>query len=215
MGSSPSSPTWSIGHQSRYQHCDCDDPKSHLRPPGDGSFQERDERLELSDLKNGVLHIFETDINGLGNALLQCCLSEDSAKMDAFVHLVDGDLTCDHLQHIYQYYLADRQQAKQDFTPICLAKLLSSLIGDADVVVDLCAGSGALTIQRWVQNPEQIFHLYELDETVIPYLLFNLAVRNITAMVYRSDVLHCETYDVWAVQRGDRYGHITCVQSSV
>jgi hypothetical protein len=35
--------------------------------------------------------------------------------------------------------------------------------------------------------------LIELDEKVIPYLLFNLAVRNIDSSVCRKDVLSDET----------------------
>ena len=89
------------------------------------------------------------------------------------------------------------------------------LIGEADTVVDMCAGSGALTIQRWTQCPKQRFVLYELDENVIPFLLFNLAIRNIVAVVHCADVLTDEDKQRWIVARGEKYGRITCVKSAV
>ena len=92
---------------------------------------------------------------------------------------------------------------------------MSKLIGDADVVIDMCAGSGALTIQRWAQNPDQKFRLYELDANVMPFLLFNLAVRNIDASVCRSDALQDEVYEQWTVQKGEKYGRVACVKSAV
>lgn len=102
------------------------------------------------------------------------------------------DLSVDWLQMIYQYYYADRKEKMQDYTPKSLALFMGKLAGEADKITDLCAGSGALTIQRWNMNHEQRFELYEFDENVIPFLLFNMAVRNIECTVYHSDVLQQE-----------------------
>ena len=58
------------------------------------------------------------------------------------------DLTVDWLQRVYQFYHADRENKKQDYTPISLAKLVSylSCMPGEKVVYDCCCGSGALTI---------------------------------------------------------------------
>lgn len=171
--------------------------------------------MELLELKNKTLDIFQTDINHLGDALMSAVIDNRSDLYAQFSGLVDGDLTVDWLQMVYQYYHADRKEKMQDYTPKSLAVFLNKLIGEADVVIDMCAGSGALTIQRWAQNPDQKFRLYELDTNVIPFLLFNLAVRNINASVYRSDVLQGEVYEQWTVQKGEKYGRVTCVKSAV
>ena len=123
----------------------------------------------------------------------------------------ENDLTKDWLQMIFQYYSADRKGKKQDFTPKCLAQFLSRLIGDSAETIDLCAGSGALTIQRWVENPDTVFTLYEIDENVIPYLLFNMAIRNISATVYQSDILQNETVKAWSIRKGERFGEVSCI----
>lgn len=172
--------------------------------------------MELYELTQKVKELFKIDdLEQLGLRLMDCAHNNDVEKMDRFVELVGGDLSVDWLQKIYQYNLADRQEKKQDFTPACLAELLSALIGEADAVVDMCAGSGALTIQRWIQNPDQEFELYEIDASVVPFLLFNLSVRNIRATVNVGDVLSDEFHEFYQVAKGEKYGRVARVQPSV
>ena len=61
--------------------------------------------MELSELKAKVLEIFEiTEVKGLGSALAKNLDNYD--KMMAFEDAVNGDLSKDWLQKIYQYNLA-------------------------------------------------------------------------------------------------------------
>ena len=167
--------------------------------------------LELKELSEKTLEIFKIDsIDNLGKALMECVDNNDMDKIVAFNELVD-DLSIDWLQKIYQYYCADRKDKKQDYTPKCLAQFVSRLIGDSEKTVDMCAGSGALTIQRWIECPETTFELYEIDENVIPYLLFNLVLRNIKATVYQGDILQGEIVRTWQVRNGARYGEVISI----
>ena len=86
------------------------------------------------------------------------------------------DCTEDLMQPIYQYYLADRKVKKQDYTPQSLAMTAAVLSGvkSAKTICDLCAGSGAMSIQAWRCNSTAEFVAIELDETVIPFLIFNI-----------------------------------------
>lgn len=171
--------------------------------------------MELLELKDKVLEIFQTDIEHLGDALMIAMNDNRTDLYDQFCNLVGNDLTVDWMQKIYQYYNADRKDKKQDYTPKCLAEFMGKLLGDADVVVDMCAGSGALIIQRWVQNPDQKFRAFEIDGNVIPFLLFNLAVRNIDSSVCQSDVLCDEKVAIWRIAKGERYGNITYFKPAV
>lgn len=171
--------------------------------------------MELLALKEKVLELFGTDIEGLGEALKTACMSQDERAFDRFCELVEGDLSEDWMQKIYQYYLADRKEKMQDYTPKCLAQFLAMLAGDAEEIVDLCAGSGALIIQRWNRNRDQKFRAYELDENVIPFLIFNLAVRNIEALVNVGDVLQGEITEVYAIRKGAKYGNVTRIKPAV
>nr|DAR22530.1 MAG TPA: N-6 DNA Methylase [Caudoviricetes sp.]DAS35247.1 MAG TPA: N-6 DNA Methylase [Caudoviricetes sp.] len=170
--------------------------------------------MELSDLKSKVLEIFEVvEVKDLGSALMKNL--DNYEKMRAFEEVVNGDLSKDWLQKIYQYHEADRKEKKQDYTPASLGKLLAKLSGNGDTVIDLCAGSGALTIQKWNENHNQRFLLYELDENVIPYLLYNLAIRNIGSTVVRADTLKSEAYESWEVRKGERYGKCIAIKSTL
>lgn len=167
--------------------------------------------MELKELTDRTLELFRTDIEHLGNALMTAVIDNRTDLYDQFCDLVNNDLSVDWLQKIFQYYHADRKEKMQDYTPKCLAQFLSQLIGESAETIDMCAGSGALTIQRWVENPDTVFILYEIDENVIPYLLFNMAIRNISATVHQSDILQDETVKSWSIRKGDRFGKVTCI----
>ncbi len=95
-------------------------------------------------------------------------------------------------------------------SPTSLAKLMASLAlrNSEDHITDMCAGSGALTIQCWKLNHNIEAECLEFDKKVIPILLFNLAVRNIKATVYQMDVLQQEVTNSWQVVAGDEFGKV-------
>lgn len=65
------------------------------------------------------------------------------------------------MQMIFQYYFADRKEKMQDYTPKSLAGSSCRVIKTKDekICLDLCAGSGALTIQKWNENNDLKFHM--------------------------------------------------------
>lgn len=48
--------------------------------------------------------------------------------------------------------------------------------------------------------------LYEYDERVIPFLTFNMAIRNIECVIYHADVLQEQIFKVYQIQKGEKYG---------
>lgn len=172
--------------------------------------------MELLELKNKIFEIFEIkDVSELGGKLYDCAEKNDTEKMDRFCELVGNDLSKDWLQMIYQYYQADRKEKRQDYSPKCLCEFLSRLIGESEETIDMCSGSGALTIQRWIEYPDMNFVLYEIDENVIHYLIFNMIIRNINAIVRQHDVLQNETFKEWVIVKGERYGKISNIKSAI
>ena len=99
-------------------------------------------------------------------AVFEAIRNEETEKYDSFCNMTN-DLSKDWMQMIFQYYQADRKEKKQDYTPKSLAQLMAKLSGDTEVVQDLCAGSGALTIQKWCMHP------YEIAEVIAEYLVDN------------------------------------------
>lgn len=164
--------------------------------------------MELKELTEKTCELFGIESpEQLKDALLNAC--NDSNLLSAFVDLVDGDLSQDWLQKIYQYYLSDRKEKKQDYTPACLASFMGKLAGDAEEITDLCAGSGALIIQKWMQNPDTRFEAIEIDDNVIPFLIFNMVIRNISCRVIKMNALCDDKGEkVWRIQKGERFGKI-------
>jgi type I restriction enzyme M protein len=166
--------------------------------------------MELLELSRSVKELFKIEkIEDLGEALMDSI--NDDQKKDAFLRLIENDLSKDWLQMIFQYYRSDRKEKKQDFTPPTLAKLCSRLIGDSNEVIDMCAGSGALTIQYWQDNPNAKMILYEIDSEVIPYLLFNLSLRNMNADVIQTNILTKEVRAMYTCRKGGKYGKVAII----
>lgn len=141
--------------------------------------------------------------------IMKAVMGGEAEVYEAYLKLCP-DLTVDWMQRIWQFYLADREDKKQDFTPPSLAKLLAKLTRHKSekVVYDCCAGSGALMIQKWNTNHNLKFVCEELDENVIPLLLFNLSVRNIEATVINGNVLSEDHKAVYTVNKGKRFGTV-------
>lgn len=171
--------------------------------------------MELKELTDRTLELFGvTTPEQLGPALLTACSNPD--KLRTFRDLVDGDLNSDWMQKIYQYYLADRKEKKQDYTPASLAQFMGLLAGSSERIVDMCAGSGALIIQKWNQKPETRFTALEIDENVIPFLLFNMVLRNIRCRVFQMDALTGENaVRAWDIMKGEEFGRITDFKPAV
>lgn len=166
--------------------------------------------MELKELTSKVIELLKIESpEQIPDSLMEIVLNGKTEYFDKFCNLVE-DLSIDWLQKIFQYYLADRKVKMQDYTPVSLAKFVGKLVRTENehTVYDLCAGSGALTIQKWNLNNELKFVCYEYDKTVIPILLFNLAVRNIDAVVVNGDALQDEVFATYLVKKGDKYSSV-------
>ena len=164
-------------------------------------------RLELKELVDKSLVLFEIDnINMLKDKLKDIVLNNKINYYKRFKELVK-DLSVDWLQKIFQYYEADRKEKMQDYTPKSLAKFVAKLSeNNSDEVLDMCCGSGALTIQKWNEHKKIKFICEEFDDNVIPFLLFNLAIRNIDAKVIQKDVLENSVSNKYKVIPSQEFG---------
>lgn len=120
---------------------------------------------------------------------------------------VESDVSSDQFHQYFEEEQADRKVNKQDFTPDGIAKLLSAIVGTPDTsdkdgwsCYDPAAGTGGLTIVKWWQDclkklpwdyvPHEHFYMCEdLSDRAIPFLLFNLMIRGMNAIVVHGDTL--------------------------
>lgn len=110
------------------------------------------------------------------------------------------DLHHDFLRDYFQQAQAERSVLKQDYTPESLCKLMAQMVDKAERIADLCAGTGSLTLAAWNLYPESEFVLYEVSSASMPFLLFNLAVRNVHATVVHGDLLTEEVQHVYRIE---------------
>ena len=163
--------------------------------------------MELLEFKHKMFELCGvSEISEIRDVLYNATLSQDVAIFDGYNNIIDG--TKDWLQALWQYYEADRTEKKQDYTPKSLCRLVAALAGNCGSVYDCCGGSGALTIEMLkTGNVDNVF-VEELDERVIPFLLFNLCLQNASGYVVNGDVLSREQFKCYRLTKGEKYS--TC-----
>lgn len=164
--------------------------------------------VELKDFKDELfkqlnINNMEEFKNKLQQAINEGNLEEIITKYEE----IPKDENIDYIQRMYQFYLADREEKSQDFTPPSLAKLCATLTSNKGKTLDLCGGVGRLTIEHH-KSHNQEYIIEELDDNVIPFLLFNLVYNNITCTVEHKNVLTGEKIHTYKVQSGKKYSNI-------
>ena len=161
---------------------------------------------------NNLLEIKES--YELPDKLMTLLLDNNSMTMlfDKFMEY-DIDLTKDLFRDYFQEQHADRKGLKQDYTPDAICKIISKLQNEKDTILDVCSGTGALSLFSYNENNELSITCEEISQRSISTLLFNLAIRNIHGYVYRKDVLKNEILDVYQLEKGEKYSIITKVEN--
>lgn len=128
-------------------------------------------------------------------------LFDKSKREELFKQYLSGkpDLSKDTFLSEFQSEFADRSKLKQDYTPSSISQIVASISGEAETILDICAGTGALTIAKWYECPSSKFYLQEYSKEAIAVLLFNLAVRGMNAEVQHCDVLTGEVFNSYRV----------------
>ena len=125
----------------------------------------------------------------------------------------EADLTFDWFTDYFQEEHSDRKNKKQDFTPDSVAAIASKILGESNSSADICAGTGGLTIKRYNANPSAKFYCEEFSDRAIPFLLFNLAIRNLNAVVFHGDSLTRKAKTIYKLKKTKKYSDIEVVDS--
>lgn len=154
---------------------------------------------------NSILKI--TESYQLPEKLLSVLLDDPSKMFEEFLSLGES-LDHDWFTEYFEEEHANKSKMAQDFTPQEVCDLLAHVIGKAESIADVCAGTGGLTIGMWRKNPDAKFVCYEYSSRAIPLLLFNLAIRNIEAWVCRCDLLTGEEFEYFKVTKGNQFATV-------
>lgn len=130
---------------------------------------------------------------------------------------VKKDLSTDTFKDYFELYAAERKTNQQDFTPNAVANLLdeiSNLDRKKDrnfTAYDPAAGTGMLLISKWHGDrmrvapwnyyPHNYFYMAEeLSDTAVIYLIHNLALRGMNAVVLHGDSVERKYKQVYFAQ---------------
>jgi type I restriction enzyme M protein len=127
----------------------------------------------------------------------------------------EQDLSFDWFTEYFQAEQSDRKNKKQDFTPDGIVTLTSLLLGSTISSADICAGTGGLTIKRWSENKDASFYCEEFSDRALPFLLFNLAIRNVNAIVRHGDSLTRNFKVTYELTKSDKFSEIELIDSVV
>ncbi len=141
---------------------------------------------------------------------LMVLLFDPQKRLDAFERYLatNPDLSQDCFLAEFQESFAERSKLKQDYTPSSVCKIVATLSDNADSVLDVCCGTGALTIAKWMTTPNATFYLEEYSKEAVAILLFNLAVRGINVEVKNCDVLTGETFASYKLTKNGKFSDI-------
>ena len=147
-------------------------------------------------------------------------LKDESKRKEMFfkfLELFDYDLSYEWFYKYFQDEHADRKNNKQDFTPVCVSNLMSAMLSGSnaeqeyEIIEEPAAGTGSTIIAHWnkkrrechfVWNFSQDDYLYkltELSDKTVPFLLFNLMIRGINAIVIHGNSLTKEAKNIFWV----------------
>ena len=165
--------------------------------------------MELKDFTKQFLKALKIDdVAELSDALMNALKNEKELRKllkvyDRLIKKAD-DENIDYLQGLYEFFLSNREELNQDYTPKSLAKLVSMLSNHEkeNVIYDMCCGMGSLTIAKLKSHKQCKYILKELDTTVLPFLLFKLCYYKVNAKVYTEDVLYGNRKAEYTIRNG-------------
>ena len=148
-------------------------------------------------------------------------LYKEKEREQLFMELLEAnnyDVGYDWFSRYFEDEHADRKKKKQDFTPRCVANLLSKLVltgdGDAGYYYEVAAGTGGILIKHWDNyrktyspfNYKPSYHfafVEELSDRAIPFLLLNMMIRGMNGIVLHCDSLTRECKNAYFICNTD------------
>lgn len=154
--------------------------------------------------------------------VLMKVLFDKGKREELFKKFLEHEVNLDNdWFHIYfEEEHSNKAKLNQDFTPMAVASVLSQLAGNGPGMnLDVAAGSGGITIKKWVDDKMAIgffeyrpslcfYQCEELSDRALPFLLFNLAIRGMNAAVLHGDTLTRKFKQVYFLQN-DEDGYTT------
>lgn len=165
-------------------------------------------KMELdSDTINKLLNVKESFF---ASNQLKKILSNKEKRESLFEEFltIEQDLSYDWFTDYFQEEQSDRKNKKQDFTPDGVVSLMSEILGETNSNTDIASGTGGLTIKVWNSNKNAFLYCEEFSDRALPFLLFNLSIRNTNARVLHGNSLTREVFKVYNLTKNEKFSDI-------
>lgn len=144
--------------------------------------------------------------------MMQLIKNPDTAEKIFFEFLktFNYDLSYEWFNDYFEDEHADRKNKKQDFTPTSISRLMSEILSQnaIGIIYEPACGTGSTIIQHWYKeirkqviwdyNPlNTLYYCEELSDKTIPFLLFNIMIRGMNAVVIHGDTLTRQAKNVY------------------
>lgn len=112
----------------------------------------------------------------------------DHNKLERLIANMSGCYSYSGLLQEFEEKAADRKNYMQDYTPQSVMDIVAG-ISTNGCVRDVCAGIGGLSLVKYKNNPDVVLQLEEYSKNAICFLLLNLVMNRVPAVVIERNVL--------------------------
>lgn len=123
----------------------------------------------------------------------------DRNKLERLIANMSGCYSYSGLLQEFEEKAADRKNYMQDYTPQSVMDIVAG-ISTNGCVRDVCAGIGGLSLAKYKNNPDVVLQLEEYSKNAICFLLFNLVMNRVPAVVIERNVLTQENIAKYKVE---------------
>lgn len=132
----------------------------------------------------------------------------DHNKLERLIANMSGCYSYSGLLQEFEEKAADRKNYMQDYTPQSVMDIVAG-ISTNGCVRDVCAGIGGLSLAKYKNNPDVVLQLEEYSKNAICFLLFNLVMNGVPAVVIERNVLTQENIAKYKVEISNQVPQIT------
>jgi len=141
----------------------------------------------------------------------------DHNKLERLIANMSGCYSYSGLLQEFEEKAADRKNYMQDYTPQSVMDIVAG-ISTNGYVRDVCAGIGGLSLAKYKNNPDVVLQLEEYSKNAICFLLFNLVMNGVPAVVIERNVLTQENIAKYRVEISNKSPQIikeVCIDEGI
>ena len=166
----------------------------------------------LFEVVDKIKKLLQVDpLHDIYSRINEAVMSDNLSEiLEKYTEIIKADPERDWIQNMFMFSGADSAGLGQDYTPAALSKIMAGVSDyeGAETVLDVCCGTGSLTLQLHKRRPGLHFTMQECDARVVSLLLFNMALNNVYADILHMDIITGQIFAIYEVRPGEKFGTV-------